>query len=68
MFTDIISSWGEGLISTGEALAKILSHPSATPGYMLDAVAAISLKLKEQEQAEAEAADALGMWLIKERE
>jgi hypothetical protein len=58
MFTDIITNWEDGLISTSEALMQIMSHPSAPDGYMLGAIANITLKLHEQEQFEAEQADA----------
>jgi hypothetical protein len=58
MFTDILTNWENGLISTGEALAQILSHPSASDAYMLDAIAGIALKLQAEEQFAAEQADA----------
>lgn len=54
MFTDIITQWEEGLITTAEALTKIMSHPSATHGYMLDAIAGLTLKLTEREKAECD--------------
>jgi len=51
----IIKNWEDGLISTGEAISQILSHPSATHGYMLDSIAALTLKLLVQEGADAHA-------------
>jgi hypothetical protein len=58
MFTSfIVAQWNEGLISTGEALAKIMTNTQDSDVAKWESVAAISLKLMEQEQAAAEEAD-----------
>jgi hypothetical protein len=53
----IVAQWNEGLISTGEALAKIMTDTHDSDVAKWESIAAISLKLMEQEQAAAETAE-----------
>lgn len=53
MYTSfIVAQWEEGLISTGEALAKIMTNTHDSDISKWESVAAISLKLLEMEKAE----------------
>jgi len=49
MFNETIERWKDGLISTGEALSLILTHPYASNSQKLSAVAKLTVEINEKE-------------------